>query len=578
MSGLKPFPGVAGGKSALQPSPGATLPATGRERIAAYDEETKFQALQREFEAYKAKCDPDTVKNVANRLDLALSERSPAQIFAKIETLKIDHAELQLVKPQLVSLPALQEASDILDTVIKNLSATLTSKAEIPTVVSQLVARNGQMRNKAVSDGMTLESRDAEIARLHKALEDANEVSIEHTQLKKDVGILTAQVALLPALTAASKTLDAVIEQLGGKSVVNDQDIPTLVEDLMFSRAGLQQKAAEDALRLQQAIVQQGVAASNAVRSDETISTLRAEIAELGKKAIDESSTDEVKRLNEELVAQRLTVERHENEAVALRKEIASLKTNVADIKSQKEAFELQIQKANGDMASTLDLLSAQENLVTVERTKTHKLTAYIMQLGGMIAEVPDILSSGWLKKELSKTVLMSQRQTLFRFDGLDDANLKLMQGHLQNFDGAMIDLYRRLKKTLDEHEELKLDNQAQTNTIKVKDEMIEDYEAYKTVLALGIIDMADHLKWIMAGLKAQSPIRRPVLVVGERWLASKKQILDLVIQFEGELMKVTAQRALNIENAKEIARLSAASSLTGVETSRYSESHVPRR
>jgi hypothetical protein len=561
---------AGGGK--LKPFPGTGNP---REKAAAYDEETKFKNLQ---------------KDVANRLDLSLSERNPTDILAKLDTLKAEHVELQLLKSQLASLPALQEASDILDTVIKNLSATLKPKAEIPTIVSQLVAGNGQLRNNAVSNEMTLESRtqigmfrpirmdhtnclqvaiksiqfnDAEIARLHKALQDANAVSIEHTQLKKDVGRLTAQVALLPALSAASKTLDAVIERLGGKSAVKDQDIPTLVEQLMFSYVGLQQKAGEDAFKLQEAIVQQGVAASNAGRSDETISTLRAEIAELGKKAVEESSTDEIRRLNEEIVAQRLTVERHQNESIALQGRITSLDKELANEKNHKEAFadqavELteQIKVKNGEMLGFLQLLAAQEKLVTDERTKTQKLTDYIMELGGMISEVPDILSASWLMKPLPKTVWMSERPALFQFDGLDTANLKLMQGRLQKFDEAMLALYRRLKKSLEEHEELKLDIQAQTSAIKVKNEMIDNYDAYKSVLALGIIDMADHLNWIMAGLKAESAIRRPVLVAGERWHAGKKQILDLVIQFEGNLVKVSTQRTLNIAYAAEIKKL----------------------
>jgi hypothetical protein len=130
------------------------------------------------------------------------------------------------------------------------------------------------------------------------------------------------------------------------------------------------------------------------------------------------------------------------------------------------------------------------------------------------------------------------------------------MQGHLQKFDEAMLDLYRRLKKSLEEYAELELDIQARNNTIKVKDDMIKDYEAYKSVLALGIIDMADHLNWIMAGLKAEKAIRRPVLVEGERWQPGKKQILDLVIQFEGNLVKISTQRTLNIAYAAEIKKL----------------------
>ena len=422
-------------------------------------------ALQKDFDAYKLKYNENSEAILQTELD-GISDRVglPHTHFEDAMFGKLD--ELLAGKDTLSALQAqvgpLQAASDILDTVITNLSATLKPKSEIPNIVSQLVAGN-------VSDTTTLEARDAEIAHLHKTMED----------------------------------------------------------------------------------------------SDEIIRTLRAEIAESGKKAIDESSNDEVKRLNEEIVAQRLTVEANQNEAAAHRKEIAELKGHIAHEKSQNEAFERQIQKNNGDMASTLTLLSAQEKLATDERTKTQKLTAYIMELGGMISEVPDILSSGWLKHELSKTVWMSERPTLFRFDGLDAANLKLMQGHLQKFDEAMLDLYRRLKKTLADHEELKLDIQAQTSAIKVKDDMIDDYAAYQTVLSHGIIDMADHLKWIMAGLTANSAIRRPALVVGERWQVGKKQILDLVIRFEGELVKVSEQRALNIANATEIARLSAPSSFT---------------
>ena len=474
------------------------LPVTGRERATAYDDETKYKLLQKEFEAYKLKCDPDTVKNVSVRLDLPLSGRFPADILAKIDTLNADHEELQLLKPQLASIPALQASSDILDAVITNLSAGSKLKTEIPTIVSQLVAGNGLLRNNAVSDTATLASRDAEIARL--------------TQL--------------------NQTLDR---------------------------------------ELQEAKVQKGVAEGSAGRKDDKILELTADIEELNKRVGPAASSDAtIQRLDAELVEERLNLERQQNESIALQVRITSLDKELAHEKNQKDAFadqavELteQIDTTNGEMAGTLALLGDQEKLVADERKKTQKLTAYIMELGGMIAEVPDILSAGWLMKPLLKISLMSERPTLFNFDGLDADNLKLIQGHLQKFDMAMLALYKHQKKNLLELAELELDNKAQTSAVQVKDDMINDYAAYQTVLSYGIIDMADHLKWTMAGLKANSPIRRPELVAGERWHAGKKQILDLVIQFEGELVKVSEQRTLNIENAKEIARLKAPPTFT---------------
>ncbi len=137
------------------------------------------------------------------------------------------------------------------------------------------------------------------------------------------------------------------------------------------------------------------------------------------------------------------------------------------------------------------------------------------------------------------------------------------MQAHLQKLDIAMLDLYAHQKKTLVDYADLKLDNDARNTTLQAKDITIKDYAAYQEVLSYGIIDMADHLRWTVAGTKGKSAIRRPELVQGEPWQPRKKQILDLVIQFEGELAKVSTQRTLNIAYTAEITKLKAPPTLT---------------
>ena len=120
-----------------------TTDATSREKGAVYDEETRFQRLQKEFDTFRLKCDPDTVKNVANRLDLSLEDRSPAKILGKIDTL---NAEVS-------SLPALQSASDKLAAVVLKLGPGVKFDSDIAQMVDQLVTSNGalKIRHKRIS-------------------------------------------------------------------------------------------------------------------------------------------------------------------------------------------------------------------------------------------------------------------------------------------------------------------------------------------------------------------------------------------------------------------------------------------
>ena len=358
-----------GGKRPLQPVPEAiSNPAqTSRDRVAAYDEITRNVTLSKEFDAYKLKFNEKSQAHLQHEVDgvayrLGIDEKhTEKEAFTKIESLMKESTKL-------ASLPALQEASDILDLLITNLSAGLKPKSEIPTIVSQLVAGNGLLRNNAVSDTAKLAAREVEIQKLMKELQDVK--------------------------------------------------------------------------------VQREIAVSMAGRKDDIIRTLTTDLEELNKRlGPAASNTETVKRLDAEITAQRLNLERQQNESIALLARITSLDKELAHEKIQKDAFadqavELteQIETTNGEMTDTLALLAEQEKLVGDERKQTEKLTAYIMELGGMIAEVPDILSAGWLMKPLLEIAYMSKRPDLFNFDGLDADNLKLIQGHLQKFDMAMFD------------------------------------------------------------------------------------------------------------------------------------------
>ena len=165
------------------------------------------------------------------------------------------------------------------------------------------------------------------------------------------------------------------------------------------------------------------------------------------------------------------------------------------------------------------------------------------MELGRLISEVPDLLSSGWDLKPVPATAIMSTRQGIMQCDSLEAANLKLMQGHLQVFDVAVKTLHAHQKQTLEDIADLQLENNALGRELDSQKISIKQYTEYQTLLTLGIIDMADHLKWTMAGLRGQDKIWRPILSIEELWAAGKKQILEKIVEFEGEIQKVSEKR-----------------------------------
>jgi hypothetical protein len=158
---------TGGGRGPLRPVPAAiSNPAqTSRDRVAAYDEITRNVTLSKEFETYKLKFNEKTqstlqheVDGVAYRLGLG-NIHTELEVFERIESILEDGKKLS-------SLPKLQAASDVLDTVIGTLGVGVKKDADIAAIVKKNVDDNLAFRNKAHENTLKLASNDAEIAKL----------------------------------------------------------------------------------------------------------------------------------------------------------------------------------------------------------------------------------------------------------------------------------------------------------------------------------------------------------------------------------------------------------------------------
>ena len=351
-----------------------------------------------------------------------------------------------------------------------------------------------------------MESNDIEITRLKDAVSSVDG-TLKDIKLKlgaelpegSDIVVVVDHLTLNKAqMKLRVKELQDAIDKNGRERIQLDVQI----FELEAGEATLKKQLLEQT-------TQRGVAQSDVVRCENRITTLTADLVEMErlstlaekqKALVPPSTSNEINTLRAEIAACRLQlVAFHSSERAHLQKQ--------SDLEKQTEDLTKQIGTKNEEMSATLILLAGQETLVGEERIKIKNLTTYIMELGRLISEVPDLLSSGWDLKPVPATAIMSTRQGIMQCDSLEAANLKLMQGHLQVFDVAVKTLHAHQKQTLEDIADLQLENNALGRELDSQKISIKQYTEYQTLLTLGIIDMADHLKWTMAGLRGQDKI-----------------------------------------------------------------------